>query len=286
VLACLGRAGCPIHHDVPQRSGRRVSAARQWPARRCRPASADATATRGTWGTARAWFPGPDGQRTGSGTSSPLQHQLVGEAPSPLLAGLQRAHGLAVVSGGVPVRRGIAATNMPATHAQPQVDPAIPGLQAVLTTGRAGHDRVDLIHMRAGAASSSTRRPRSIARLAGVLNAGRPPPGSAVTKCPSAPVGSPSPGALCARAPGRAWPCSRQPPTSMCWSRSYSVQRLSTPAISGSFSSGSCCSIQERSDSSHGGSFNVWPRPSTVSSLVKPGGSVAISNSTPPGSRK
>lgn len=40
---------------------------------------------------------------------------------------------------------------MPATHAQPQVDPAIPGLQAVLTTGRAGHDRVDLIHMRAGA---------------------------------------------------------------------------------------------------------------------------------------
>src|SRR5262249_5106045 len=41
-----------------------------------------------------------------------------------------------------------------------------------------------------------------------------------------------------------------------------------------------------REASSHGGSLRVEPRLSTGSSRVKPGGSVAISKSTPPGSRK
>ena len=49
---------------------------------------------------------------------------------------------------------------------------------------------------------------------------------------------------------------------------------------------GSVASTTARRGSSHGGSFSASPRCSTVSSNVKPGGSVAISKSTPPGSRK
>ena len=44
--------------------------------------------------------------------------------------------------------------------------------------------------------------------------------------------------------------------------------------------------ILDRWPSSHGGSWSFEPSAATVSSVAKPGGSVAISKSTPPGSRK
>src|SRR5262249_321971 len=47
---------------------------------------------------------------------------------------------------------------------------------------------------------------------------------------------------------------------------------------------GRICSICDRADSIHGGRRKFVPRSSTFSSNVKPGGSVPISNSTPPGS--
>lgn len=51
-------------------------------------------------------------------------------------------------------------------------------------------------------------------------------------------------------------------------------------------SSGSVCSIRARWGSSQAGSLSAAPSFSGLSSTVNPGGSVAISNSTPPGSRK
>jgi hypothetical protein len=45
-------------------------------------------------------------------------------------------------------------------------------------------------------------------------------------------------------------------------------------------------SISRRAGSSHGGSFSTRPSSSTGSSIVNPGPIVAISKSTPPGSRK
>ncbi len=54
----------------------------------------------------------------------------------------------------------------------------------------------------------------------------------------------------------------------------------------GTLMAGRISSICERVGSSHGGSRKLLPNSSRVSSNVKPGGSVAISNSTPPGSRK
>ena len=52
------------------------------------------------------------------------------------------------------------------------------------------------------------------------------------------------------------------------------------------FSSGRCAAICSRRGSSHGGSFKACPSSSKGSSWSKPGPSVAISSSTPPGSRK
>ena len=49
---------------------------------------------------------------------------------------------------------------------------------------------------------------------------------------------------------------------------------------------GSLRSRSTRAPSSQGGSINRSPRWSTASSIANPGGSVAISNRTPPGSRK
>src|SRR5205807_8154306 len=54
----------------------------------------------------------------------------------------------------------------------------------------------------------------------------------------------------------------------------------------GSSIGGSRLSISARCGSSHGGNTSRVPRPSAVSSTVNPGPSVAISKSTPPGSRK
>src|SRR5581483_3635927 len=49
---------------------------------------------------------------------------------------------------------------------------------------------------------------------------------------------------------------------------------------------GTLCSMRSRCDSYIGGSIRRVPNRSGVSSMAKPGGSVAISNRTPPGSRK
>src|SRR5205823_4335558 len=49
---------------------------------------------------------------------------------------------------------------------------------------------------------------------------------------------------------------------------------------------GRSASISKRRGSSHSGSLSDWPRTSAGSSTAKPGESVAISKSTPPGSRK
>ena len=56
-------------------------------------------------------------------------------------------------------------------------------------------------------------------------------------------------------------------------------------ASSGQRTGGNRRSISARRGSSQGGSFSAVPRAAGVSSTAKPGGSVAISNSTPPGSR-
>ena len=50
--------------------------------------------------------------------------------------------------------------------------------------------------------------------------------------------------------------------------------------------SGSCASMSRRFASRNGGSLSAWPRLAGASSISKPGPSVAISNRTPPGSRK
>lgn len=55
---------------------------------------------------------------------------------------------------------------------------------------------------------------------------------------------------------------------------------------SGISMAGSAASMRSRSPSSHGGSRNPVPSSSTLSSVAKPGLSVASSKSTPPGSRK
>src|SRR5688500_4759544 len=52
------------------------------------------------------------------------------------------------------------------------------------------------------------------------------------------------------------------------------------------FTVGRPASIDARRGSSHGGSLREVPRSGTDSSAVNPGGIVATSNSTPPGSRK
>src|SRR5262249_44482128 len=64
-----------------------------------------------------------------------MQFYLVDETPSPVFAGLQRTHdgmlGAMKMLGGVLVLRGVAASHVPALHAQPQMDPGVAHLQAL-----------------------------------------------------------------------------------------------------------------------------------------------------------
>src|SRR5436190_1079765 len=62
--------------------------------------------------------------------------------------------------------------------------------------------------------------------------------------------------------------------------------RLRPHDLRGTWIGGRIVSICERADSIHGGRRRCLPSSSSFSSKVKPGGSVAISKSTPPGSRK
>jgi hypothetical protein len=68
-----------------------------------------------------------------------IERQLVRVAPPPILAGFVRTdHRMVVVrspvSRRVPVRRRVTATNVPAVHAQTQVQPSPPNAEAVLAT--------------------------------------------------------------------------------------------------------------------------------------------------------
>ena len=58
------------------------------------------------------------------------------------------------------------------------------------------------------------------------------------------------------------------------------------PRTAGTRRGGNTSSSRSRCGSSQGGSFRLSPSRSGSSSTVKPGGSVAISKRTPPGSRK
>src|SRR5579883_252722 len=71
-----------------------------------------------------------------AGQSVKVKFHLVDVAPPPLLAGLERfddgvVRGMEMLSG-VAVRRGVAAAHVPADHAQPQMHPAVAGLEAFL----------------------------------------------------------------------------------------------------------------------------------------------------------
>src|SRR5215210_253262 len=92
-----------------------------------------------------------------TGALSPQdERELVDRAPGPFLAGLHGAeHGvvrLRGVAAGVPVGRGVAAADLPAGLAHPQVHPAVARLQALLAAGdlvRLG-EVLDLVEVRAG----------------------------------------------------------------------------------------------------------------------------------------
>ena len=83
---------------------------------------------------------------------SAISHlHLVDVAPAPIFSGFEGlddgVFGLVKVPGGMLVLRRIAATNVSAGETQPQVDPAIAGLEAVFAAFGAGRDFVNLLHM-------------------------------------------------------------------------------------------------------------------------------------------
>ena len=75
-----------------------------------------------------------------------LKHHLVRIAPSPGLAGLDGARDRVarrrMVLGGVAIGRGVAAADMAAGHADPEVHPVVSGLQAFLAAMRGRADRL------------------------------------------------------------------------------------------------------------------------------------------------
>lgn len=86
--------------------------------------------------------------------SGKVQFHLVDVAPAPSLAGLQRLHnrvfGAVEVLRGVLVFRRVAATDMPALQAQPQVHPGVTHLQALFAAFGVRRHWLDLIQMLAG----------------------------------------------------------------------------------------------------------------------------------------
>src|ERR1700675_4083218 len=72
------------------------------------------------------------------GQSDRLKHHLIHVAPGPVLARFHRLYDRMLarmkVFGRVLVLGGIAATDVPATQAQAQVDPSVADLEAVLAT--------------------------------------------------------------------------------------------------------------------------------------------------------
>jgi hypothetical protein len=84
-----------------------------------------------------------------------VQLDLIDEAPTPILAGLERPHdrmsGAQEMGGGVLVRGAVATTDVAAGHAQAEVYPPTSNPQAVLTAVGAGGDLADLVEMAADA---------------------------------------------------------------------------------------------------------------------------------------
>src|SRR5258706_1802028 len=80
-----------------------------------------------------------------------LELDLVGVAPDPALARLERPDdrmpGLPEMGGGMLVRRAVAAADVTAAHAEPEVHPRTAHSQAVLAAVAAGCDLVDLVEM-------------------------------------------------------------------------------------------------------------------------------------------
>src|SRR2546426_75545 len=86
-----------------------------------------------------------------------VHHEIVDEAVRPLLVGLERLDGrvpgLVEVLGRVLVRRVVAAADVTANHAEPEVDPLVSRLEAFLAASAARLDRVaarsgELLQMR------------------------------------------------------------------------------------------------------------------------------------------
>lgn len=86
--------------------------------------------------------------------SGKVQFQVVDVAPAPSLAGLERLHDRVLsaveVLGGVFVFRRVAATDMAALQAQPQVHPAVTRLQTLFAALGVRSDLLDLVEMLAG----------------------------------------------------------------------------------------------------------------------------------------
>src|SRR5438105_15849757 len=83
-----------------------------------------------------------------------LELHLVDVTPTPIFSGLERlddgmARG-AVMPGCVPVRRGIAAADVAAGQAEPQVHPSVSACQAFGTALRTGRDLPDFAEVRTG----------------------------------------------------------------------------------------------------------------------------------------
>jgi transcription elongation factor GreA len=129
--------------------------------------------------------------------SFPLEpeHRLVHVTPAPVLAGLGRANdrvaGRVVVRGRVLAGRAVAAADVSAALAHPQVDPAHPLLQALLASGDLGGqvDVLDRVDVRTDGGRSPTlahrrrrvRTPRAVTRaicngerMSGVNGGGEP----------------------------------------------------------------------------------------------------------------
>src|SRR5262249_9346627 len=95
---------------------------------------------------------GPRGLKAGSHRAlRPFEEDLVDVAPGPVLARLERADEGVVraveVLGGVLVLRRIAAADVAAGEAEPEVDPAVPHLEALLATVGVRGDVADLVQV-------------------------------------------------------------------------------------------------------------------------------------------
>lgn len=79
---------------------------------------------------------------------------LVDITPGPALAGFERNHygvtGLMMMSCRVTIRRAVAATDVPALEAQPQVNPRAAGFEALLASRCAGSDGMGMLDVFAG----------------------------------------------------------------------------------------------------------------------------------------